>query len=94
MMSSSGAAVGFPGAKADSTGVIRSGSLVGDGSCDGIGVTVGGVVGAGAQAFMISKEEKIKVGAKNNFFMQTPQMQGAESAGRGAAFRFTLPRAS
>lgn len=41
-MSSSGAAVGFPGAKADSTGVTAGSALVGvgDGSRDGIVIAV------------------------------------------------------
>ena len=74
-MSSSGAAVRFPGAKADSTGVIGSGSLVGDGSCDGIGVVVGAIVGAVAQALKMSKKDRANDGVKSNFFMRAPQRE-------------------
>jgi hypothetical protein len=95
-MSSRGAAVGFPGANADSTGVIviSDGSLVGVGvgSCDGtvvavgfvvVGLTVGSnssdgtavadgvAVEAVAQAFKISRQDKIKEGTNRNFCINT-----------------------
>jgi hypothetical protein len=79
-MSSSGAAVGFPGAKADSTGVIAGGSLVADGSCDGIEVDIGITVGAVAQAFRTSRKHKTKDGTKSNFFMKTPWIGKSESS--------------
>jgi outer membrane lipoprotein SlyB len=64
-MSSSGAAVGFPGAKADSTGVIR-GSTVGEGSCVGAMVAVGAV---GAQAVVTKMENKINRVDKSHLFI-------------------------
>jgi hypothetical protein len=71
-MSSSGAAVG-PGAKADSTGVTRKGSLAGVGSFDGREVAVGAAVGAEAQAFMVSVKDEIKNKERRNLFMVTPK---------------------
>ena len=57
-MSSSGAAVGFPGAKADSTGVRMGTSLVGEGSCMGPGLSVSDG-GATAQADTHSIERRV-----------------------------------
>jgi hypothetical protein len=68
MTSSSGRAVEFPGAKADSTGVTMRVSMVGDGSCTGTEVAVGAAVGA-AQAFKMSINDKIIYKAKWNFFI-------------------------
>ena len=70
MMSSSGAAVGFPGAKADSTGVTARGLLVGEGSFNGAEVDVGTTVRAGAQAFKMSIKDRIKHKVKEDFFIK------------------------
>jgi hypothetical protein len=51
MISSSGAAVGFPGANADSTGVTGKAVLVREGSADGMRGFVGVAVGAATQEF-------------------------------------------
>ena len=70
MMSSSGAAVGFAGAKADSTGVTVSGLSVGEGCSVGASVTVG----AGeAQAAMIKIANKISRVQESEFFIEIPQ---------------------
>ena len=66
-MSSGGAAVGFPGANADSTGVIAGG---GDGSIVGTRVVVGTAAGVAAQEFKMSKKG---TRAKWSFFMREPQ---------------------
>jgi len=68
-MSSSGAAVGFPGAKADWTGVTRRGSLVGEGSRNGTGLDVGTASGAEVQAYKISKKDELKHKMKGDFFI-------------------------
>lgn len=70
MMSSRGAAVGFPGAKADSTGVSARGLRVGDGCWVRPGVIVGA---AGAQAVMTKIENEISRVEKVHFFIRTPQ---------------------
>jgi hypothetical protein len=58
--------VGFPGAKADSTGVIGTGTLVGDVSCTGTEVAVG----AGeVQALKTSTKDKTKQEAKRSVFI-------------------------
>jgi hypothetical protein len=54
MISSSGAAVGFPGAKADSTGVTGRGSAVGDG---GVGEEA---AAEGPQAFRVRTRNEIR----------------------------------
>jgi hypothetical protein len=62
-MSSRGAAVGFPGAMADSTGVTGINSLVGEGSCSWrLGV-------AGAQALIRSTKDTTRQEAKRRVFI-------------------------
>jgi hypothetical protein len=68
-MSSVGAAVGFSGAKADSSGVTATATCVGDGSWLGTEVVVGASSGT-AQAL----RSRIKGRrAEWSFFMMTPQ---------------------
>ena len=75
MISSRGAAVGFPGAKADSTGVTGGDSPVGDGSYLGIEVAVGSVAGVAVQAFTSKRKDTNKHEAKRSFFMRAPQRE-------------------
>ncbi len=69
-MSPSGAAVGFLGAKADSTGVIAS---VGDGSILGAGVLVGVRTIVGAHALKMSKKDRSRPDAKGSFVIREPR---------------------
>jgi hypothetical protein len=66
MMSSGGAAVGFSGANADSTGVTARASSVGDGSCLGAEVDAG----VEEQAFKIRINGRR---AKGSLFIRAPQ---------------------
>jgi hypothetical protein len=70
MISASGAAVTFPGAKADSTGVRIRGPTVGEGSCVGVIVKVDTV---GAQAVKIRIESRISRVGGSHFFIGIPQ---------------------
>ena len=68
-MSSSGAAVGFPGANADSTGVTMRASVVGDGSGDEIRVVVWVAEGALLQAAMININDEFNQSMKKCLFI-------------------------
>jgi hypothetical protein len=58
MISSMGAAVGSPGANADSSGVTGRTVLVGDVRGEGTNVSVGSAVGAAVQPWMRRMEMK------------------------------------
>jgi hypothetical protein len=80
-MSSSGAAVGSPGAKADSTGVSGSGSRVCDGSCTGTGAAVGE-----AHAPRRSIKRRIELNTNRSFLIRTPL-----KTGKSTIFDITIP---
>ena len=69
-MSLGGAAVGFAGAKADSTGVTGREVFVGDGSCLGAEAMVGAGPGVAEQEFRIRIKGRR---AKQIFFIRAPQ---------------------